>query len=515
MRKRDKFKSAEDFWTEISELNTKERYSEVTKRFIRFHKRYPFPSIKVRIAEASRISGDAATLHQTLEDLDVSVIRAELGPEFGYGLLREKILQMNSFPEELNHIDSRQVLDGLGKIWERGAELNGANHRFIVYETKSFEIDHGYLFDPAIELELQPPLVIHSDSKYALKNRNSFIRPSFQGGLTIQKNVVRIVGSNSALDLESKTVFVDEYRREFPPVADPKNDPFILGIRESHALCVASELGAIKNFESGFWLAGAFMGEWAHFVFSYLVQIWYFQQHPMWKKAPLFIPDDLPETSFQFLSYMIGDSVPIVRLKQGQHVSFDIVVSVPSKVFSPGNVRFANSRPPEHVFVDPLQFIRMKKLLGGLAGLSTFPPSKKVFMDRSKYGRRELNNRKDVKRICEKHGFNSIDLASLNAPDQAKVWQDAEKIVGDLGAWHYLSILNDNAEITALNSDWDFHCWADVSSINQVRLNPTKLILGKRDGEKGYSSLSENAPHKDWSLSKKGLSALDQALSGS
>ena len=115
MRKRDKFKSAEDFWTEISELNTKERYNEVTKRYIRFHKRYPFPSIKVRIAEASRISGDAATLHQTLENLDVSVIRAELGPEFGYGLLREKILQMNSFPEELNNIDSRQVLDGLGK----------------------------------------------------------------------------------------------------------------------------------------------------------------------------------------------------------------------------------------------------------------------------------------------------------------------------------------------------------------------------------------------------------------
>lgn len=515
MHKRDKAKSAEEFWDEISKLNEKERYDEVTKKFVRFHKRYPFPSIKVRIAEASRISGDAVTLQQTLEDLDITVIRAELGPEFSAGLIREKILQMNSFPEELHDIDARPVLDGLGKIWERGVELNKADQKLIVYETKSFEIDHKYLFDPAIELELKPPLVLHSDSKDALKNRNSFMRPSFQGGLTIQDNVIRIVGSNSALHLESKTVFVDEYRSEFPPIADPKNDPFILGIKENHALCVTSELGAIRNFELGFWLAGAFMSEWAHFVFSYLVQIWYFQQHPMWKKAPLFVPEDLSDTSYQFLSYMIGDSVPIIRLKQGQHVAFDVVVSVPSKVFSPGNVRFANSRPPEHVFVDPLQFIRMKKLLGGLAGLSTFPSSKKVFMDRSKYGRRELNNREDVKRICEKHGFNSIDLASLNAPDQAKVWQDAEKIVGDLGAWHYLSILNDKAEITALNSDWDFHCWADVSSINQVRSNPTKLIIGKRDGEKGYNSFSENAPHKDWSLSKNGLSALDQMLSGS
>lgn len=119
MLKRDKAKSAEEFWAEISQLNAKERYNEVTKKFIRFHKRYPYPSIKVRIAEASRISGDAFTLQQTLEDLDVTVIRAELGPEFASGLIREKILQMNSFPEELHDIDTRQVRDGLGKIWER------------------------------------------------------------------------------------------------------------------------------------------------------------------------------------------------------------------------------------------------------------------------------------------------------------------------------------------------------------------------------------------------------------
>jgi hypothetical protein len=512
MRNQRKLKSSEDFWASIIELNQKKRYDDAAKIFHKFYKRYPDPSIKVRMAEANRLSGDYAAMQEILEDLDISFIHAELGLEFGSELMRQKVLQMKAFPEELYGTDSRQVLDGFGKIWESGVDLSEANQELIVYEKKSFEIDKEFVFDPFIELELQPPFVIHSDTKGALKNRDTFYRPSFQGGLAIQKNVIRVVGSNSALHLETKTLFVDEYRSEFPILADPKNDPFTIGVRENSALCKALKPNAVTHFESGFWLAGSFMNEWAHFVFSYLVQIWYFQQHPLWKRAPLFVPDNLSETSYQFLSYMIGDSVPVIRLKQGQQIGFEIVVSMPSKVFSPGNVRLANLRPPEHVLVDPLQFIRMKKLLEGLEDFSTFPTTKKVFMDRSKYGRRELNNRTDVERICEKHGFKSIDLAVLNAPDQAKVWKDAEKVVGDLGAWHYLSVINDSADIIALNSDWDFQCWGDVSSINKVRSNPTKLILGKRDGVKGYSSLVEEAPHKDWSLSEKGIAALDQTL---
>jgi hypothetical protein len=93
---------------------------------------------------------------------------------------------------------------------------------------------------------------------------------------------------------------------------------------------------------------------------------------------------------------------------------------------------------------------------------------------------------------------------------QLLVLRDAEIIVGEMAAFIFLSFINPKCRIILLNSDWKFHMYPALSSLNNLRETEFELLIGKRSSYKDHRT--ENGAHASWVLSKKNFLKLSKTI---
>jgi hypothetical protein len=188
------------------------------------------------------------------------------------------------------------------------------------------------------------------------------------------------------------------------------------------------------------------------------------------------------------------------------------VITSPSRVYSPHNVRSLGKKPQDNVFVEPREFGLVNGYLTkAFEGYSGRNFDGCYYLSRRDYSRRVVTNADELESLARRLGLKSIDLSSLTAIEQIAFWKNCDFVVGPLASWVYLAGLGRKTRILALNSDWDHQWWAELSGIDTCRGQGTDLILGERlDINSGDTS--ESAPHREWALSKRGVSALESEI---
>ena len=134
---RKKIPTKPELWKEIENLNELKRYGDVAKTYAKFNRHYPDPSFECRIAESYRIADDQNRLAKSVAKLNLESILETLGPDMGAALLREKIITMDFIPIGLIAQSNRVVLDGIGKLWESGLELEQNTDNVEVFEKRT------------------------------------------------------------------------------------------------------------------------------------------------------------------------------------------------------------------------------------------------------------------------------------------------------------------------------------------------------------------------------------------
>jgi capsular polysaccharide biosynthesis protein len=265
-----------------------------------------------------------------------------------------------------------------------------------------------------------------------------------------------------------------------------------------------------KIIQKAFWLAGPLIGEWGHFVNTYLVKLLHYVSVNELQEISILIPNDLPENIREIL-FKLDNQNQCIEISRLEKVFIEDCYYFPSTVFAPTNGRKFGKRIQSNVYVDPEKFWEMFKIIRKEFSLSTiqkFP--KKVLWARPNLSRRVLKNQTDFEKIVSDFGFTTFDPLNAENFDQFQVLYNADYICGEIGSWIYLAGLNPTTKIIVVLSDWDQHWWNEIGSLNKNLLYPIMVLLGKRINIDDYKS--ENAPHGEYQLSSKSLYKLRNYL---
>jgi hypothetical protein len=503
------------YWNLIHQARVGEDFVQAAKLCKKLFRKTKDVGALVFYCEYSRLIGDVSALSEGLKVVEIEHIRNSLGIHGDY-LIAEKLKTISidelQFLKDINWNESPNA-NALGNIFEKN-EILTAFEGFEILDKESQVPHKNDVIDLQEKILCTPPKIIHSDKRAALKNRREYHVDAFACGNVEFRNAQVQVGSNTVIS--DGVAYVDEYRNEFGNLASPHNDPVIVGYRDDKVLSrIPSD--NVFSLPSGFWMAGAGVKEFGHFVNSHLVKFQYFKHHPMWGKWPLYVPSGLPKATREFLNFYMGAGVKFLELDEGIRYFPASIIVVPSRVFSPLNMRSAgNTRPRAHVFVDPKQFERLKlELLSAVKNDTYRDSKKKIYVSRDGYTRRNLVNREDLDNRMHSQKLKKVCMNNLSAAEQICQLRDSDMIVAEVASWIYLCHVAEDVKIVGLMSDYDHPMWSDLSGLKSAMgMGEIDLILGKRVGtKKALSFENENSQHLPWSLSLKALDALDSQIS--
>lgn len=394
-------------------------------------------------------------------------------------------------------------------FWESSkSRLSTKAKSLTVYRKRGQGLN--YVCQLGYELPVTPPKVSWTDSADAKRNRNPYRVPVLPAGWGEISRAFLQEGSNAIVS--GRSIFVDEYRNEYPQISDPRSDPIVLDYNLQFILGKKMpKRRQIRKIEEAFWLAGRFGSEFGHFINSFLPRIHWLQSHPKWGTLPVVISANLPKNHIDFLN-LLAPHLDYIFAEPGEELYFKKVIFCPSRVFSPYNVKSVTQRPQPNVFVEPNEFSHLRRALLEACRSKNNPYSGRDFyLTRFGYDRRKLIDNIKIYKNLEILGLTPIDLEKLKPEEQIQFWSGARTVVGELSSWLYLSVLSSQGNIFALNSDRDSQWWADISGIESVSGNEIQLFLGLTL-EEYQGDTSESGPHRPWTLSVKGQEALQKAI---
>ncbi len=467
---------------------------------------------RVRALEARRLRGAPDSDLIDLADIDVDLVIESLSLDHSVNLLARKMavdgFDLNELPVELQ--DRREVLDGVGKFWETHGHLPPSVHLRTRAKRGQMVEDAGLVHD-ARPLELPVLPVLHSDAGLSEACGREHTMARLAGGWVELTDVHGASGSHSFIG--EAAAYVDEYRAEFPPEADPRSDPVIFGVTNTDVLTLHTSTlkqRAILTGLEGFWLAGRFADEWGHWVTGHLARVQYLRHHPLWGKRPIYVSSGLPQAFLQFLDYL-APSIERIELDPGAIVHFDRVIAAPSRLFGPPNPRSALTGVPRHCFAEPEQLGNLCHELRGLASFSAEEWPRKALVSRNGYGRRRMENRTEFTSLLKGRGYEEVHFGRMSAPDQVGAWLRADTIVGETGSWMFMGGIAPDRQMTVVNSDWMDLWYADLGAINAIRDRPVGIVTGTQlDRDTVFTA--EGAAHRRWTLGSAGLEALARAV---
>ena len=416
---------------------------------------------------------------------------------------------------DLNKIANRNAL---GKFWEKTKKKNrfytNLLERYI--ESGTFkeveQSNYNSLLVKSYSWRTKLPMIVSSDLFRNQFGRHRKVIHSHNFGVVLIKDAIAVNGSNAFLTQEG--ILLDEYRSSYPKDCDPRNEPFLIGVKDHLALVDNEFLNKLQtiHLETGYWMAGPMFNEWGHFIFTYLPKLVELIENELPNDVPLIIPYDSPKKLVDLITRIINTHVLIYASDSEKYLIRNLYY-FPSTVFSPTNIRAYEERFQSNVFVDPKQFVKFYNLLE-----SKFPKiisdnseSRNILWLRRGFQRRELLNQAEFEKVVLDNGYLAFDPLDHSIEDQLNVVRSADYLCGEVGSWIYMVGINPKVKVTLIMSDWDQHWWNEIGSLNHILDNRIKLVLGKRVSRKDYRS--ENGPSASYTVSQKSLMKLRAELS--
>lgn len=360
------------------------------------------------------------------------------------------------------------------------------------------------------EWTVTPPEIIYSDRQRNVFDRKSYKLKSHDSGIVNLKHVYATVGSNSFI--HENGIYVDEFREIFPPECDPRNEPVVRGVKKKELIVnlTSTEELPLRIVPKAFWLAGPFVGEWGHFINTYLIKFIQYRKIDESNLIPILIPTSTPNNVRSILR-KLDPSGSLLEISNEEKIFIEDCFYFPSTVYSPTNGRGFSQRIQSNIFVDPEKFVEMFAYIRKELNLETNSNSpKRILWARENYSRRKLGNQFEFNQIVSNLGFSIFDPNIGDTLEQFNVLYNADFICGEIGSWIYLAGLNPKTKIIVVMSDWDQHWWNEIGSLNKNLESPIRVLLGSRNSFDDYRS--ENGPHADYHLSLKALKRVSLIL---
>ena len=470
----------------------------------------------VRRLEAMRLQGADDSEMQLLRDVTVQDIVESLSAQYSGHLVARKVAMGSAALDDLppGLLGERELLDALGKRWERTGELPLRTEtvaNVAVLPKVGLRIEPVNEVFAAHPLLITPPTPLHTDMPLD-RVPAPYSLPRLAGGWTELADVHAAVDSSSFVGRDR--VWVDEYRAEFPQLADPRSDPLVFGVRDSDVLTFSRRELDTRTSAHGlnaFWLGGRFAAEFGHWITFHLSRIQYLREHPLWGSLPLVAPTGLPPSSLEYLRHL-APGIEFVATPIGTTLHFDRLIVAPLRVFAIPNPRRWDLSSPKHVYIEPEEAAVLARDLRSLAAASTLhdvPAA--MFTARGAHIRRACHQRAEVEQLLTAQGISPVSLEKLSAADQVRVWLGADLLVGESAAWIEQSAVNADTRVVTIGSQFDQQWWADVSGLNSIRRHDITSILGRAVLPES-DRWTESRIHGSWTLSPEGLDALAEVV---
>jgi hypothetical protein len=415
-------------------------------------------------------------------------------------------------------LDKNASRDALGKFWER---IKMKNHTYLNLLEMNIssgafkevtQSDYNSLSVKSDSWKTKLPIILATDLLRNKFGRNEKVITSHNFGVVHIKDATAVNGSNAFL--AQGGILLDEYRSCYPQDCDPKNEPFLLGVKGNMALVDNRFLGqlATKRLESGYWMAGPMFNEWGHFLNTYLPKLVELVENNLPSKIPIIIPQGSSKKLVDIITKVINKHEVIFASKSEKYLIRNLYY-FPSTVFSPTNIRAYDVRYQSNVYVDPGQFKKFYNLLNDKypKAISYNSEKRNILWLRRGLQRRQLLNQAEFEKVVLENGFLDFDPLEHSVEEQLHIIRSADYLCGEIGSWIYMVGINPNVKVTLVISDWDQHWWNEVGSLNQILNNRIKLVIGKRVSRKDYRS--ENGPSASYTISQKSLMKLKIELS--
>jgi len=398
-------------------------------------------------------------------------------------------------------------LKSLGRLWERNKNIESTD--FVVYIKKDLlpTVTKKYL-------KIKSPKII--GAKF-FNYRFSYKLPIYRTEVQTLTGCFANSSSNSFIDTLNNFVYVDEYSNRYPKNSDPKNEPYICGIKKNDIL-VYSKIEFLENSEykaidEGFWLCGIAIDEWAHFISTFLTKLPLMIEHPRWGFAPLIVPDNMSMVQLDIITKVFGVK-KILKVQQNSDYFFNQLYVVPTGTYSPVSIRTNSNEPSNFAWVNPESFKQIElyfsRFMSSISIDEKKVSSSKIYWTRGSYGRRKLENRSFLDELMAYNGFEFFDPNKHDFEAQLLALKNADIIVAEMAAFIFLSFINPKCRIILLNSDWKFHMYPSISCLNDLRDVEIELLIGKRKSAKDYKT--ENGAHSSWYLKDKKFKTLSKAM---
>ena len=439
----------------------------------------------MRAAELARIQDDKKLLGKLILKIHPQAIFEELGTQLGENLTIEWIRQRGRF-DSISEATSKVI----AALWEVDGEIQKSEigKYFVAPMQDLTAISKS-------TIEISRPNVENSSLLRRLSKR-TYQRVRFESSCVELRDAIAVVGSNSFV--VDGVCLVDEFRRDFPQIATPIDDPLILGVRNSEVLTPKFLPRTLRAMEKAFWLGLKYSSEHGHFVSTVLTRLYYFEKHEDWGNAPLVISSKLSPTHKGIIR-ILYPNVEFFEIEEGTAIHFANLIVAPTSVYSPTTVS-GISKPPDWVFIDTIEFDWLHTKLRSASMISTNLP-KKFGIVRNRYSRRKLTNAYEWENLALKNGYALIDPADLNAEDEINLFRNATHIIGEVGSWIYLSGLNPDSEIIVLTHNKDFIFWNEFSQLNSLRNSKFRIIRGRRI-TRWPNKVNTNNLHSEWKLTR-------------
>lgn len=248
-----------------------------------------------------------------------------------------------------------------------------------------------------------------------------------------------------------------------------------------------------KRLDAAIHACGSGAFNWYHFVVEMLPKIFLLSQS---NAIPCDLPLLLPQEARSIRSFadalaIVAGDRPMIFLERGEHVLVEDLLVVDEVSYSPFSF-------PKDVWPAVADYAQHDATLAAFAshlrgrlihsGIARAPGPRRIYLVR-KEGVRRDHNQTELIRIAEKHGFTPVAPETLLLHEQARLFHDAEYLIGASGA-AWVGLLFCGAPIRAIS--WlmpeyrEFCCYSTLAHVlghrmSFIAVTPEKAVRSADD----------------------------------
>lgn len=250
------------------------------------------------------------------------------------------------------------------------------------------------------------------------------------------------------------------------------------------------------SIEKGVCLASNMSNNYYHFMFQVASKFYYLDIIDVDKNVPLLVDEQvlrIPQMK-EVIDILNKDLREVIPLKTGFSYKVDqlFCISDPN-IVTPNRENIFDDRIHSFAFDKKiLEYLKTKILERSFANGKTYP--KRVFLSRKSCNKRNINE-DELKPILDKYGFEFVSTGEMDIFSQARLFNQAEHIIGSSGA-AFTNILFCSEGVLALlfiSYRHNTTCYSSLAAPIGVNM---MFIAGNGNSSKLHSKYYEISPEK-------------------